>query len=206
MAAGVVAVDHLTKWWATRVLDDRDIHLIGSFRLHLVENAGSAFSMGRGLGPFLGLVAVGVVIVLVQIGRVTTDRWQLLALALVLGGAVGNLTDRVVRTGHGFLHGRVVDFFDLQWWPVFNVADIAISTGAVLLVLLSLPFGSMWLDYGVALLNAQNSRGLEYTLGEWPLMIAPMAAWLGQQTMRRGGRQPATDERPEAPSTASSLP
>jgi signal peptidase II len=138
VAACVVVVDHLTKWWATRVLDDRDIHLVGSFRLHLVENAGSAFSLGRGLGPFLGLVAVAVVIVLVQIGRVTTDRWQLLALALVLGGAVGNLTDRVVRGGHGFLHGRVVDFFDLQWWPVFNVADIAISIGAVLLVVLSL--------------------------------------------------------------------
>jgi signal peptidase II len=94
--------------------------------------------MGRGLGPVISVIAVAVVVVLIRIGRVTTDRWQLLALGLVMGGAMGNLVDRVARGGHGFLHGRVVDFFDLQWWPVFNVADIAISVGAVLLVVLSL--------------------------------------------------------------------
>jgi hypothetical protein len=61
-----------------------------------------------------------------------------------------------------------------SWWIALGV-----------LVLLSLPFGAMWLDYGTALVNAQNPRGLEYTLGEWPLMIAPLAAWVGQQTSRR---------------------
>jgi hypothetical protein len=60
------------------------------------------------------------------------------------------------------------------WWITVGV-----------LALLSLPFGAMWLDYATALMTAQNARGLEYTMGEWPLMIAPMAAWVGQQTFRR---------------------
>ena len=58
-------------------------------------------------------------------------------------------------------------------------------------MLLSIPFGALWLDYVTALVNAQNARGLEYTLGEWPLMIAPLAAWVGQLTRRRGDRQAA---------------
>jgi signal peptidase II len=58
-------------------------------------------------------------------------------LGLVLGGALGNLADRVFRDGSGFLGGAVIDFIDLQWWPVFNVADIAVTVGGVLLVLTS---------------------------------------------------------------------
>ena len=56
------------------------------------------------------------------------------------------------------------------------------------LVLLSIPFGALWRDYVTALVNAQNARGLEYTLGEWPLMIAPLAAWVGQLTEQRADR------------------
>ena len=56
-------------------------------------------------------------------------------MGLILGGALGNLLDRVFRDGHGFLGGAVVDFIDLQWWPVFNVADMAITLGAVALAL-----------------------------------------------------------------------
>jgi hypothetical protein len=69
-----------------------------------------------------------------------------------------------------------------SWWIAVGV-----------LVLLSVPFGAMWIDYWTALANAQNARGLEYTLGEWPLMIAPMAAWIGQQARRRRD-QHATDQ------------
>jgi hypothetical protein len=59
--------------------------------------------------------------------------------------------------------------------------------GLGVLALVSLPFGAMWLDYGTALFHAQNARGLDYTLGEWPLMIAPMAAWFGQRSQRSRG-------------------
>jgi signal peptidase II len=65
------------------------------------------------------------------------SRWGAVAVGLVLGGALGNLVDRVLRDGSGFLGGAVVDFIDAQWWPVFNVADIAVSVGGVLLVLVS---------------------------------------------------------------------
>ena len=54
----------------------------------------------------------------------------------MLGGAVGNLGDRLLRDADGFLDGRVVDFVDLQWWPVFNVADAAIVVGGILLLAL----------------------------------------------------------------------
>lgn len=121
-----------------RALDDRDIDLVGSLRFHLVENAGSAFSLNRGLGPVLALVAAVVVVVLVRMGRVYSDHRHLVALGLLAGGAAGNLVDRLVRGGHGFGRGHVVDFVDLQWWPVFNAADVAITFGAIGLLLLSL--------------------------------------------------------------------
>ena len=56
---------------------------------------------------------------------------------LIAGGAIGNLADRAFRGDDGFLHGAVVDFIDVQWWPVFNIADACIVVGAVLLVLSS---------------------------------------------------------------------
>ena len=74
---------------------------------------------------------------------------------------------------------------------------------ARVLVLVSVPFGAMWLDYWTALVNAQNPRGLEYTLGEWPLMIAPLAAWLGEQTRGRAERAAVLEDRPDLPSAAS---
>lgn len=78
-----------------------------------------------------------------------------------------------------------------SWWVAVGV-----------LVVLSVPFGALWRDYLTALVNAQNPRGLEYTLGEWPLMIAPMGAWVGQQTMRRNGGTSGADVRPDAGAAA----
>lgn len=129
----MVAVDQLAKTWALRVLADRTIDLVGSLRLRLVFNTGSAFSIGAGLGPVLALVGVVVVVVLLRASRDLVGTPALVALGLVLGGAVGNLADRVLRGGEGLLSGAVVDFVDLQWWPVFNVADTAICAGVALL-------------------------------------------------------------------------
>ncbi len=129
--AAVVTLDQLTKAWALRALADGPVHLIWTLRLDLSFNSGAAFGLGRGLAPLL--VAVGVVLVAVLLtvgGRAVTSSAGGVALGLVLGGAVGNLADRVLRA-HG---GAVVDFIDFQWWPAFNVADAAISCGALLLI------------------------------------------------------------------------
>ena len=134
VAAAVLAVDQLTKAWAVGRLGDGEIiDLVGSLRLRLTMNYGSAFSLADGRGPLISLLALVVVAVLLRTGRHATRPAMALALGLVLGGAFGNLIDRAFREGDGFLGGGVVDFVDLQWWPVFNVADSAIVVGAVLL-------------------------------------------------------------------------
>ncbi|MGI8684346.1 MAG: signal peptidase II [Acidimicrobiales bacterium] len=131
-AVAVVVLDQVTKSWALRALDDGPHHLVWTLRLNLSFNSGAAFGLGQGLAPLLVVVGVVMVVALVSISRSAgTSMPAVVALGLVLGGAVGNLTDRLFRD-HG---GSVVDFIDLQWWPVFNVADAAITCGAVLLVL-----------------------------------------------------------------------
>jgi signal peptidase II len=133
----VVLLDQLSKSWAASALNDRDIDLIGSLRLHLERNSGAAFSLNRGRGGLVALLAIAVVVVIMWVGRSMRTTPGTLALGLVLGGAIGNLIDRAFRDGSGFLGGAVVDFIDLQWWPVFNVADVAIVLGGLLLVLAS---------------------------------------------------------------------
>jgi len=138
VAVGAVILDQLAKTWAVNVLDDRDIDLFWTFRLHLVHNTGSSFSLAPGRGGLIALIAIPVVIVMLWVGRTVDTKAGAVALGLILGGAVGNILDRLVRSGDGFLGGGVIDFIDPQWWPIFNVADIAISCGGVLLVLVSL--------------------------------------------------------------------
>jgi len=139
VAAVVVAVDQITKWWALNALEDRPIDLVWTLSLRLTFNTGGAFSLGRGLAPFLAVAALVLVVVVARVGRLSHRLGPALGVALVLGGAVGNLTDRVFREGGGPLGGAVVDFIDLGWWPVFNAADIAIVIGAGLLLLTSRP-------------------------------------------------------------------
>jgi signal peptidase II len=135
IAAAVVVLDQLSKTWAVRRLSDGDIEVVGSLRLHLVFNSGASFSFGEGLGPVIALVVVAVAVALFWTGRSTPSKLGAVAIGLILGGAVGNLLDRVFREGDGVLGGHVVDFVDVRWWPVFNVADAAVSVGGVLLVL-----------------------------------------------------------------------
>ena len=134
VAAATLALDQLSKTWAVEVLGDgRVIDLVGSLRLRLTLNFGSAFSLTDSRGPLISLLALVVVVVLLRTGRNATRPVMALALGLVVGGAVGNLIDRAFRAGDGLLGGGVVDFIDLQWWPVFNVADSAVVVGAILL-------------------------------------------------------------------------
>lgn len=136
MAVTVVVADQATKWWALRALEGgRSIDVVWTLRLRLVFNRGTAFGFGSRFAPLIAILAVVVVVVLLRNGSTLRGGWSRASLGLVLGGALGNLIDRVFRDGGGFLGGEVVDFLDLQWWPVFNVADAAITSGAVLLVL-----------------------------------------------------------------------
>lgn len=134
VAAVVVSVDQVTKWWALRTLDDRVIDLVGSLQLSLTFNTGGAFGLGPSFVPVLAVLAVGVVLFIVVRGDTNNHPAVAFALGLVLGGAFGNLGDRLFRDP-GLLRGAVVDFIDVQWWPVFNIADAAVSCGCVLLVL-----------------------------------------------------------------------
>ena len=137
VAAAVLMLDQLSKIWATSALADRDIDLFWTLRLHLIRNTGSAFGVGSDFGRWLGLVVIGVVIGVIVYARRVTDRRILFLLAGIVGGAVGNLIDRFVRADDGVLSGGVIDFIDLQWWPVFNVADMAVVCGAIGLMLLT---------------------------------------------------------------------
>lgn len=131
IAAVIVAVDQMTKTWAVNALDDRDIDLFWTLRFNLTLNKGGAFSLGTGsTWFFVGAAVVVVTAVLLFARRLLASRLAVAAMGLVLGGALGNLGDRLFRdTG-----GAVVDFVDLQWWPVFNVADAAVVVGGALLV------------------------------------------------------------------------
>ena len=135
----VVILDQLTKIWAVAALSDEPFDIVGdTVRFQLARNAGGAFSFvsGAGVTPLLALVAIGVAVVLVRMVGRTEDRCMLIALALILGGALGNLCDRLVRSP-GFLRGEVIDFVSVGWWPIFNVADSALSIGIVLLLVAS---------------------------------------------------------------------
>lgn len=133
VAALVVVLDQLSKHWAVNALVDEDIDLFWTLRLNLSYNTGMAFSQGEGLGPVIGIVALVVVVVLV-VNLQQGSRLTAVAVGLVVGGALGNVIDRVFRAP-GFFRGAVVDFIDFQWFPIFNVADTAITVGGALLVL-----------------------------------------------------------------------
>ena len=135
VGAAALVLDQLTKWWALSVLDDRSIDLVWTLRLHLVHNTGAAFGRGQGLGPVLTVLIVVVVIFLVRHASKTGDHATRCIVGAIVGAATSNLVDRVCRAEDGPLSGAVVDFVDLQWWPVFNLADAVIVVSGILLVL-----------------------------------------------------------------------
>lgn len=135
----VLVLDQVTKALALRLLDEGDrVEVVGDIlQLRLVFNPEAAFGLGVGMTWLLTLVAVVVVAVVVRVSRRLGSRGWAVALGLMLGGALGNLVDRLFREP-GFARGHVVDFLALPNWPVFNVADSAITCAAVLVVLLGL--------------------------------------------------------------------
>jgi signal peptidase II len=144
IAVLVLAADIITKTVAVAQLENRaPLELLGGLvYLQLVRNPGAAFSLATGYTWVLTIVAIAVVVVIIRVARRLRSIGWAIALGLVLGGALGNLTDRIFRAP-GPLQGHVVDIVSLfapdgRVWPVFNMADSSIVTGGVLLVLLAL--------------------------------------------------------------------
>lgn len=134
LIVALVAIDQLTKSWAVSALDDgRTIDIVWTLRFALGFNSGIAFSQAQGLGPVVGVVALIAVFFLLRYMLNATHPLMAYGLAGILAGAIGNIADRLFR-GDGLLHGKVVDFIDLQWFPIFNVADSCITVGAIALI------------------------------------------------------------------------
>jgi signal peptidase II len=131
-----VVVDQVTKWLALDLLDPGDpVPVVWLLQLNLTGNTGAAFSLGADLGPVIAIAAVVVLFLLAWMGRSLQRPASLVAMGAVLGGAISNLADRLFRAADGFMSGAVVDFIDLQKWPIFNVADMGVVLGAIALVL-----------------------------------------------------------------------
>lgn len=137
VAALVYVLDRVTKVWAEAGLADRPpVEVIpGVLHLTYTTNSGGAFGLGQSASWLFAGATILVAGVVVVVSTRLTWRLTAVALGFVLGGALGNLTDRALD-GPG-LTGRVIDFIDLRIWPVFNVADSAVVVGAVLLTLSS---------------------------------------------------------------------
>ena len=138
VAVGWVLADQLTKWWAVSSLQENTIDVVWTLRFQLLVNYGASFSLGAGYGAWIGILALVVVGILVWKGGSVRSRLGAVALGMIVGGALGNVLDRAFRSDAGFLQGGVIDFIDFQWWPVFNIADIGVVCGAILLVISTL--------------------------------------------------------------------
>ena len=133
----VVVVDAVTKVLVVAHLEGGPPETFGPLTLEVSRNSGAAFSFAEGATLLFTFVAVAVIVVIVRTAsRLRSTGWAV-SLGLLLGGAVGNLSDRLLRAP-GFGRGAVVDFLHLPHFATFNAADSAITVGAALAVLLSL--------------------------------------------------------------------
>lgn len=152
LAAVIYAADLITKTVVLRTLEDQPplVVIPDVLQFRVIFNSGAAFSIGTGMTFVFTFIAAGVVVAIVRTARKLGSRAWALTLGLLLGGALGNLTDRLLRYPSGFgrssqLQGHVVDFIEvlpghfpiIDYFPVFNVADSAIVCGGILAVLLA---------------------------------------------------------------------
>jgi lipoprotein signal peptidase len=138
VAVAVLALDIVSKVVVVATLSDRlPIRLLGGFlHLRVDRNPGAAFSFAQGFTVVFSLIAISVIVVILRSSRrIRSIPWAV-TLGLLLGGATGNLVDRVFRYP-GVFRGWVVDWIQIPHWPVFNLADSAIVCGGILAVLLS---------------------------------------------------------------------
>jgi len=124
--------DYATKTWALSNFSSDPQPVIGTLlQFTLLKNSGAAFSLASGFTLIFSLLAVAVIATIVRYAARITSRGWLTCAGLLLGGVLGNLTDRIFREP-GFFLGHVIDWIQIPNWPVFNIADIAISTAALL--------------------------------------------------------------------------
>jgi len=130
--------DFATKVWALTSLSSEPRKIIGNFlQFTLVHNSGAAFNFATGFAIAFSLLALAVVIAVIYFApKITSRGWQI-SIGLLLGGVLGNLTDRIFREP-SFLNGHVIDWIQIPHWPVFNIADSAICIAAVISFALSL--------------------------------------------------------------------
>jgi signal peptidase II len=162
VAALVYAADVISKVIVVATLrENAPVRVIGSLlQLDYLRNPGAAFSLGAdGYTVVFTLIAAAVIVAILRMARTLASRPWAVALGLLLGGALGNLTDRIARSP-GPLRGWVVDWIQLPHWPVFNLADSAICCGGALMVLLTVmglhPDGQ----------SERRSRGADHRDGE----------------------------------------
>jgi signal peptidase II len=124
--------DYATKTWALSNFSSDPQPVVGTLlQFTLLKNSGAAFSLASGFTLIFSLLAVAVIATIVRYAARITSRGWLTCAGLLLGGVLGNLTDRIFREP-GFFLGHVIDWIQIPNWPVFNIADIAISTAALL--------------------------------------------------------------------------
>ena len=134
-ASVVVLLDRITKIWALDALADGDRVVIdGLLGFQLTSNTGAAYGLFKGGGSLIAVAAIVASGLIVYALRSVERRFEAVTLGAIMGGALGNLIDRIVR-GPGWFDGAVVDWIETPLWPNFNIADSAISVGAVLLIL-----------------------------------------------------------------------
>ncbi|MFG1812869.1 signal peptidase II [Kribbella sp. NPDC049174] len=135
----ILFLDQLTKALALEHLTPGEpVNVIGSFlKFNLIRNSGAAFSLGAGYTPYISAIQIIVALGVVYLSRKLGSVGWAVAFGLLFGGAVGNILDRIFREPSPF-HGHVVDFLQTPHWAIFNVADMAVTSAAVLLVLQTL--------------------------------------------------------------------
>ena len=139
VAVAVLAADLISKTLVVHTLTNRPpVRVLGGFlQLVLLRNPGAAFSIGTSMTIVFTAIAAGVIVYILRMARNLRSVGWAITLGLLLGGAAGNLGDRIFRSP-GWFSGHVVDWIELPHWPVFNIADSSIVCGGILVVLLAL--------------------------------------------------------------------
>jgi signal peptidase II len=138
LACIIWAIDFLTKNWAVENLTGAPRKVLGSFlQVTLFKNPGAAFSMATSFTIVFTTISIAVALFITRYAARITSPWWAYVAGLVLGGVLGNLTDRIFREPR-FLYGHVIDWIQLPHWPIFNVADSSIFIAAGIAILLTI--------------------------------------------------------------------
>ncbi len=139
VALTVILLDRVTKVWAVDTLGDGEVIVLADpwWQLRLVYNSGAAFGFAGGYTVVISVIAIAVVVAILRMSRRLRNVWWAVALGGILGGAMGNLIDRITQDP-GPLRGYVIDFIEWPGFPVWNLADAAIVGSVALVLVLSL--------------------------------------------------------------------